>query len=181
MSRVYAFHKPRGVLCSTVAERGARPVISLLPEPFRAWYAVGRLDKESEGLILFCDDARQAQTLMDPGGAAKTYVVVVEGFPRDEALEFIRIGGHVLKGRALRPAEVERIGRAPRGGTRFRVTLREGVNRQIRRLFAAAGHRVRRLVRVAVGPVALEGLASGAGRELSRSEVASLVSGLPKR
>jgi 23S rRNA pseudouridine2605 synthase len=172
--RIFAFHKPRGVVTSTVEEGGAAHVFSLLPEEYRGWYAVGRLDKESEGLLLFCDDAKWAQRLMDPGGASKTYEVVVEGFPRDEALGFMREGGHLLDGRALRPVEVERLGKAPRGGTRLRVVLHEGVNREIRRLFRAAGHKVRKLVRVAVGPVALGSLEKGKGRELSGREVEQL-------
>lgn len=179
--RVFALHKPRGVVCSTVAEGGARPVTTLLPEPYRAWWSVGRLDKESEGLLLFADDPGVAQRLMDPGALAKTYVVTVEGFPDDASLEPIREGGLVLDGRILRPVVVERIGKAPRGGTRYRVVLREGVNREIRRLFRAAGHDVRRLVRVAVGPVELGDLAAGSGRELSPAEVAGVVSALRAR
>jgi 23S rRNA pseudouridine2605 synthase len=172
--RIFAFHKPRGVVTSTVSEGGAGHVFALLPEEYRSWYAVGRLDKESEGLLLFCDDAAGAQRLMDPGGLSKTYEVVVEGFPREEALRFMREGGRVLAGRVLRPVGVELLGKAPRGGTRFRVVLHEGVNREIRRLFRAAGHEVRKLVRVAVGPVALGDLEKGEGRELSGREVEQL-------
>jgi pseudouridine synthase len=171
-------HKPRGVVCSTVAERGAPAVTSLLPEPYRGWWSVGRLDKDSEGLLLFADDPAVAQRLMDPGALAKTYVVTVEGFPDDESLAPIRAGGLVLDGRILRPVDVERIGKAPRGGTRYRVVLHEGVNREIRRLLRGAGHHVRRLVRVAVGPIELADLAAGSGRELSPEEVARVVSAL---
>jgi len=176
--RIYAFHKPRGVLSSSVSEAGATPLVDVLPEPYRRWFAVGRLDKNSEGLILLCDDARLAQRLMDPGGAAKVYEVTVEGFPAEDALAPFRAGGTILDGRALRPIAIERIGKAPRGGTRYRVTLSEGVNREIRRLFRGIGHRVRRLVRVAVGPVALGDLAPGAGRELSKDEADALVQAL---
>jgi pseudouridine synthase len=175
MPRVYAFHKPKGVLSSTVSERGARPLFALVPEPYRAWFAVGRLDKDSEGLVLLCDDARAAQRLMDPGGAAKVYEVVVQGFPSEDALAPLRKGGMVLDGRVLRPLGLQRLGKAPRGGTRYRVTLSEGVNREIRRLFQSIGHRVRRLARVAVGPVELGTLAAGEGRELAPEEVAALL------
>jgi 23S rRNA pseudouridine2605 synthase len=168
--RVFAFHKPRGVVCSTVAEGGAKPVTSLLPPEFRGWFAVGRLDKDSEGLLLFSDDAVFAQRLMDPGGVEKVYEVVVEGFPDDAALAPMRAGGAELDGRTLRPVAVTRVGKAPRGGTRFRVVLHEGVNREIRRLFRAAGHKVRRLRRVAVGSVALGEMGPGEGREISSSE-----------
>lgn len=168
--RVFAFNKPRGAVCSTVAEGGATPVADLLPQEIRGWFAVGRLDKESEGLLLFSDDAAFAQRLMDPGGVAKVYEVVVQGFPDDAALAPMRAGGTELDGRALRPVEVTRLGKAPRGGTRFRVVLHEGVNREIRRLFRAVGHKVRRLRRVAVGPVELGEMKAGEGREISASE-----------
>lgn len=150
------------------------PVFALLPAEYRRWYAVGRLDKDSEGLLLFCDDSKEAQRLMDPGCLAKTYEVVVEGFPREEKLGFMRAGGRLLKGRVLLPLEVDRLGKAPRGGTRFRVVLHEGVNREIRRLFSKAGHKVRRLVRVGVGTVALGDLPKGEGRELTKDEVRRL-------
>lgn len=168
--RVFALHKPRGVVCSTVVERGAPPVHDLLPPSFQGWFAVGRLDKDSEGLLLFSDDATFAQRLMDPGGVSKTYEVVVEGFPDAAALAPLRAGGTELDGRVLRPVDVVRLGKAPRGGTRLRVVLHEGVNREIRRLFRAAGHRVRRLRRVAVGTVELGEMREGEGREISASE-----------
>ncbi len=168
--RVFALHKPRGVVCSAVPEGGATPVGDLLPPAYAGWFAVGRLDKESEGLLLFSDDAAFAQRLMDPGGVAKTYEVVVEGLPSDADLAAMRAGGTPMDGRALRPVEATRLGKAPRGGTRFRVVLHEGVNREIRRLFRAAGHRVRRLKRVAVGPIELGSLAPREGREIPSRE-----------
>lgn len=167
---MFAFHKPRGVVCSAVAEGGAPPVTGLLPPEIRGWFAVGRLDKESEGLLLFSDDSVFAQRLMDPGGIAKVYEVVVQGLPDDAALAPLRAGGTELDGRTLRPVEVTRLGKAPRGGTRLRVVLHEGVNREIRRLFHAAGHKVRRLRRVAVGTVELGEMKEGEGREISSSE-----------
>ena len=174
MARIYALHKPRKALVSRVREAGARTVFEFLPDPYRDWYAVGRLDKDSEGLLLFCDDPRLAQRLMDPGAVAKRYLVTVAGFPREEDLEPMRRGGLVIEGQPARPAEVRRLGKAPRGGTRLEVVLHEGRNREIRRLFAAAGFKVRRLVRTAVGPLELGDLPEGEGRELSPAEVAAL-------
>ena len=171
---MFALHKPRKVVVSRVREGGAATVFELLPQEFGDWFAVGRLDKDSEGLLLFSDDPRFAQRLMDPGGVAKTYLVTVTGFPRDEDLEPIRRGGIEVAGRPVRPAEVRRLGKAPRGGTRLEVVLHEGLNREIRRLFLAAGFKVRRLVRTAVGPVTLGAIAPGNGRELAASEVAAL-------
>ena len=159
---------------SRVREGGARTVFELLPEADRDWFAVGRIDKDSEGLLLFCDDPRLAQRLMDPGAVAKRYLVTVTGFPREEELEPMRRGGLVIEGQAARPAEVRRLGKAPRGGTRLEVVLHEGRNREIRRLFLSAGLKVRRLVRTAVGPLELGDLPEGEGRELDAAEVATL-------
>ena len=104
--RIFALHKPRKVVVSRVREGGARTVFELLPEGYRDWYAVGRLDKDSEGLLLLCDDPRLAQRLMDPGGVAKSYLVTVRGFPRAKDLEKVRRGGVVIDGRATSPVEV---------------------------------------------------------------------------
>lgn len=158
-------------------EGGAVPLPEALPEPYRPFFAVGRLDRDSEGLLLLCDDSRTAQRLMDPGGVSKTYLVTVEGFPSDEDLGPMRSGGTVLDGHPLLPAAVERVGKAPRGGTRLRVVLHEGRNRQIRRQLRLAGFKVRRLVREAVGPVALGPLAPGEARELGPAEVEALLGG----
>jgi 23S rRNA pseudouridine2605 synthase len=175
LPRIFALHKPRKVVVSRVREGRGKTVFELLPEGYREWFAVGRLDKDSEGLLLFCDDPRLAQRLMDPGGVAKSYLVTVQGFPRENELEKVRRGGFVIEGRATLPVEVTRLGKAPRGGTRLRVVLHEGRNREIRRLFAAAGFKVRCLVRAAVGPVELADLPKGDGRELTPEEVAALL------
>lgn len=132
LPRVFAFNKPRKVVVSRVREAGANTVFELLPADYRDWVAVGRLDKDSEGLLLFCDDPRFAQRLMDPGAVAKTYIVAVEGFPREHDLDAMRRGGLVIEGQPAFPVEVRRLGKAPRGGTRFEVVLHEGRNREIR-------------------------------------------------
>lgn len=150
-------------------------LFALLQRPYCQWFAVGRLDQDSEGLMLLCDDARVAQRLMDPGTVAKTYLVTVEGFPAEEALDRLRDGGLLLGTRATRPMGVARLGKAPRGGTRLELVLHEGINRQIRRCFHLIGHRVRRLVRVGVGPIPLGELEPGTGRELAFEEVTGLL------
>jgi 23S rRNA pseudouridine2605 synthase len=172
--RVFAYHKPRGVIISRTPEGGSTTVFELLPETYRAWYAVGRLDKDSEGLMLFCDSSGFAQRLMDPGAVSKTYIVTVTGYPAEEELAFIRHGGLVIAGRASRPADVVRIGKAPRGATRYRIILHEGMNRQIRRLFHAAGYKVRNLRRVAIGPLGLGDMPPGLGREINAQELLAL-------
>lgn len=173
--RILAVHKPRGVVVSRVGEGGAPTLFSLLPDPYGRWFAVGRLDKDSEGLILLCNDSRVAQHLMDPGVLGKTYLVTVRGLPSEEALDRLRAGGIELDGRRTLPMEVQRLGKAPRGGTRLVVVLHEGINRQIRRCFHLLGHRVRRLQRLAVGPVHLGDLEPGQFRELGREEVQQLL------
>jgi 23S rRNA pseudouridine2605 synthase len=173
-ARIYVLHKPRKFVVSRVREGGARTVFELLPHVYREWFAVGRLDKDSEGLLLFCNDPRLAQRLMDPGGVEKGYLVTVRGFPRGPDLAKVRRGGVLIDGHPTLPVEVTTLGKAPRGGTRLKVILREGRNREIRRLFAFAGFKVRRLVRVAVGALELADLPEGEGRELAPEEVAAL-------
>ncbi len=172
--RIYALHKPRKTLVSRVREGGARTVFELLPDAVRDWFAVGRLDRDSEGLMLFCDDPRLAQRLIDPGTVATRYLVAVAGFPCEEELEPMRRGGLPIDGQPARPAEVRRLGKAPHGGTRLEVVLHEGRNREIRRVSLAAGFKVRRLVRTAVGPFELGDLSEGEGRELDTTEIAAL-------
>lgn len=176
--RIVAFHKPRGVVVSRVREAGSPTVFSLLPEPWCTWWCVGRLDKDSTGLLLLSNSSALAQRLMDPGTLAKRYVVTVQGLPTEAALDHVRSGGILLGSRLTRPAAIEHLGKAPRGGTRLEVVLNEGINRQIRRVFALAGHRVRSLTRTAVGPISLGDLPPGAARELGHAEVRSLLSAI---
>lgn len=173
--RVVAVHKPREVVVSRVRERGSPTLFERLPQPYQSWYAVGRLDKDSEGLLLLVNDPWLAQHWMNPGVLAKRYWVTVEGFPDEAHLDVLRRGGIDFWGRRSLPAQVRRMGKAPRGGTRLEVVLHEGINRQIRRSFQRIGHRVRRLRRIAVGPIELDGLGPGEFRELSREEVGALV------
>lgn len=178
LPRVVAFHKPKGVLVSRVSEAGAPTVFSLLPEPYRGFWCSGRLDKDSEGLLLLADDPWTTQRLLSPGLVAKRYRVTVRGLPPEEKLAPLRRGGELLDGHLLRPVEVRRLGKAPRGGTRLDVVLHEGRNRQIRKLLFRIGHRVQRLVRTAVGPVELGTLAAGEARELEPDEVRELLATL---
>lgn len=173
--RVVAVHKPRGVVVSRVRERRSPTLFELLPQPYQSWYAVGRLDKDSEGLLLVANDPRLAQHWMNPGVLPKRYVVTVEGFPAEAALDVLRVGGLDFSGRRSLPAQIRRLGKAPRSGTRLEVVLHEGINRQIRRSFQRIGHRVRRLRRIAVGPIELDGLGPGELRELSPEEVVALL------
>ncbi|MCD7099149.1 pseudouridine synthase [Stenotrophomonas sp. MMGLT7] len=175
-----AFNKPFNVLCQ-FTDRSTPPRRTLaqfgLP---KGVYAAGRLDYDSEGLLLLTDDGALAHRLTDPRHKeAKTYWVQVEGTPEQAQLQALRQGVVLNDGPTL-PAGVEWLREAPRlwprdPPVRFRktvpdawlaLTLREGRNRQVRRMTAAVGLPTLRLVRVAVGRHALAGLAPGQWRQL---------------
>jgi 23S rRNA pseudouridine2457 synthase len=156
--------------------------------PVAGVYPVGRLDRDSEGLLLLTDDGRLAHRLTDPKFAhPRTYLVQVERVPEPSALESLR-RGVVLNDGPTRPAEAELLDGPPALPDRpvpirfrknvptawIRLTLREGRNRQVRRMTAAVGHPTLRLVRVAIGPIALGGLAPGRWRDLTGAERAAL-------
>lgn len=178
-SRLIAFNKPYGVLCQFRAS-GERPTLAgYIPVP--AVYPAGRLDADSEGLLLLTDDgALQARISAPRFKLPKTYLVQVERDPDEEALRVLR-EGVMVQGLRTRPAQVRRIAEPewlwPREPpVRFRknvptawlqIELREGRNRQIRRMSAAVGHPTLRLVRVAVGPLELDGLRPGAWRHVT--------------
>ena len=175
MSRLILFNKPYGVLCQ-FTDRGtqtARPTLSdFIDVP--GVYPAGRLDLDSEGLLLLTDDGRVQARIADPEfKMPKSYLVQVEGDVDEASLNLLRRGVR-LKDGPTRPAEAERIPDPalwPRDPpVRFRktvpdcwirLTIREGRNRQVRRMTAAVGHPTLRLIRVQVGEWTLEGLAPG--------------------
>jgi 23S rRNA pseudouridine2457 synthase len=180
--RLIALFKPYDVLSQFTDAEGRATLKSLVPIP--GIYPVGRLDRDSEGLLLLTDDGGLAHRLTDPRYEhPRTYLVQVERVPDDEALERLR-RGVVLRDGPTRPAEVERLSDPPDLPERpvpirfrksvptawLRLTLREGRNRQVRRMTAAVGHPTLRLVRIAIGPVTLGDLAPGQWRELSEPE-----------
>ena len=174
-----ALNKPYLVHCKFTDEQG-RPTLAQLGLPPRV-YAAGRLDHDSEGLLLLTDDGRLNQRLTDPRWKApKTYCVQVEGTPREDALAQLRAGVELKDGMTL-PAEARVIAEPawlwPRTPPiRFRktvpdtwleLTIREGRNRQVRRMTAAVGLPTLRLIRVSIGPYTLDGLAPGQWREVT--------------
>jgi 23S rRNA pseudouridine2457 synthase len=184
--RSIALFKPYDVLCQFTDAGGRMTLKELVP--IEGIYPVGRLDRDSEGLLLLTDDGALAHRLTDPRFEhPKTYLVQVERSPGPEALESLR-RGVVLKDGPTRPAQVELASEpldlAERSvPIRFRknvptawlrLTIREGRNRQVRRMTAAVGHPTLRLVRLAVGPVSLGDLASGHWRHLNAEELAAL-------
>ncbi|MGA7296315.1 MAG: pseudouridine synthase [Rhodanobacteraceae bacterium] len=175
-----AFNKPHGVLCQ-FTDRSAtpRPTLAGFGLPADV-YAAGRLDRDSEGLLLLTDDGALAHQLTDPRHKQeKTYLVQVEGVPDEAALQALR-GGLELKDGRTRPAE-SRLADEPEWlwprdpPVRYRktvptswlqLTIREGRNRQVRRMTAAVGLPTLRLVRIAVGPHSLDGLEPGQWRRI---------------
>jgi 23S rRNA pseudouridine2457 synthase len=186
--RTIAFNKPYGILPCFTDPDGRKTLAAYIDLP--GVYAAGRLDLDSEGLLLLTSDGRLASHITDPEHKLpKVYLVQIERIPNEEALEQLR-KGVALSGKKTRPADVRLLPEAPRFPDRpvpirFRknvptawieVTLREGMNRQVRRMTASVGHPALRLVRVAVGPVVLGGLQAGEWRELTSGEIEQIYS-----
>ena len=177
MARTLLFNKPYGVLCTFTDPQGRPTLADFVDVP--GVYAAGRLDRDSEGLMVLTDDGALQHQISHPRhGKSKLYWVQVEGEPDAQALQSLR-EGVVIKGRKTRPARVRGIEppelweRNP--PVRFRKTvptrwlelsIQEGMNRQVRRMTAAVGHPTLRLVRVQVGAYSLGSLGPGEWREL---------------
>ena len=177
--RYILLYKPAGVVTTRSDPQRRRTVVDLLRGVREYVYPVGRLDYESEGLVLMTNDGELAALLMHPRhDVPRTYEVRVAGIPGDESLEQLR-RGIPLDGRRTRPAEVTLLTRRSASpGSRtdglLRLTLREGRNRQVRRMCEAIGHPVRALKRVKIGPVSDPRLKPGDWRELTPGEVLAL-------
>jgi 23S rRNA pseudouridine2605 synthase len=169
---VYAVHKPVGVLSTARDTHGRPTVVELIPEERRRLYPVGRLDADSSGLILLTNDGALAQRLTHPRyEVPRTYRARVGGGPVGErALRALR-AGVALEDGPTAPAQVRRVGN---GGDELEVTIREGRNRQVRRMCETVGHPVLALRRVAFGPLALGSLQPGAHRRLDEAELRTL-------
>lgn len=176
--RYFLLHKPYGTLCQFTDEAGRPTLKDLFPVP--GMYACGRLDTDSEGLLLLSNDgAFQARIAHPDSKLWKTYWVQVEGIPSPGAIDRF-CQGVVIEGRPTLPARARLLDTPPDlpervppirvrksvPDTWIEVQLREGRNRQVRRMTAAIGHPCLRLVRAAIGDFALEGLAPGQWREI---------------
>jgi 23S rRNA pseudouridine2457 synthase len=185
-SRTLAFNKPYGVLSCFTDLQGRPTLAGFIPIP--GVYAAGRLDFDSEGLLLLTSDGQLAHRIMDPRKKLpKIYWVQVERVPEAEALHQLK-KGVLLSGRRTRQATASLLVDPPQLPPRpvpiryrksvptawISVTVVEGLNRQIRRMTAAVGHPALRLVRVGIGPIMLGDLQPGEWRELSDAEVDSL-------
>jgi len=176
---VIALHKPVGYLTTRADPQGRKTVYDLLPRIDRFVFPVGRLDKETSGLLILTDDHRLGEALTNPQShVPKTYEAVVDRLPDAEGLAALRRGLDIGRGETTRPAEISSI-ETPSGEACLRITINEGKNRQIRRMLAAVGLTVRSLSRVAIGGFALGDLAPGGHRVLSPPEQAELSSALP--
>ena len=165
-------NKPAGYL-STARDTHGRPTVLDLVASRERLYPVGRLDADSEGLLLLTNDGSLAYAVTHPGHEVeKEYQVLVRGEPSRETIAHLRRGVEIEGGRST-PAEVAVLGPG-HGGTWLRMTLREGRKRQIRRMSEAVGHPVIHLRRVRIGPVHLADLPPGRCRELSPTEVRAL-------
>jgi 23S rRNA pseudouridine2605 synthase len=169
-----AFNKPRGLIVSAVDEQGRDTVYTALAAAGLPWLGpVGRLDKASEGLLLLSNDTGWAAGITDPvSHLDKTYHVQVRGLPDAAALAAMH-AGIVDEGDVLRARRVALL-RVGEKNAWLEVVLDEGRNRHIRRLLAALGFDVLRLIRVAIGPLVLGDLAKGQWRRLSADEVSAV-------
>ena len=171
-----AFYKPAGVVTTCDDEKGRETVIDLLPAELRHLKPVGRLDMDSEGLIILTNDGGLAQKLTHPSKHVfKLYEVQVTGKISDAVLDELGKGVRLSDG-ITSPAEVELLERS-KNSSIFRIALTEGRNRQIRRMCAKFGYPVFHLVRVAIGGLQLKGLEPGHWRRLTAREISELRSG----
>jgi 23S rRNA pseudouridine2605 synthase len=168
---VWAVNKPAGVV-STAKEPGSRPAVVSLVDSEARLYPVGRLDADSTGLLLLTNDGELANRLTHPRyEVAKAYLVDLARPPADADLERLRTGVELDDGPTA-PAKVSR-----RGERRIEIVLREGRNRQVRRMAEAVGNRVASLRRIRFGPIGLGDLPEGRARRLDDTEIAALHDG----
>jgi pseudouridine synthase len=175
VQRYIVLYKPKGYVTTRKDPEGRRTVMDLIGEGAYI-YPVGRLDYDSEGLLLMVTDGELAARLMHPRHEVeKVYEVIVAGTPDARAIEKLRKGVHIEGGRTS-PAEVhiETTVKGPKPTTMLTITLREGRNRQIRKMCSAVGLPVRDLRRVRMGPIGLGRLKPGQWRDLTPEEVRRL-------
>ncbi len=169
----YLLNKPKGYICSVSDERGRKTVMDLMPQGVGRIYPVGRLDYDSEGLLIMTTDGALAQKLTHPSNEVpKTYLVKIEGVITETDLNPIRSGVEI-EGYLTKKCKAH-IVETNKAYTKIHITLTEGKNREIRKMFAAIGKEVTLLKRIKIGEITLRGLDRGAYRKLSPQEVAYL-------
>lgn len=168
----YMLNKPAGVVSTASDPEGRQTVVELLDLPARVW-PVGRLDTDSEGLLVVTNDGELTHRLTHPRyEIPKTYLAEVRGTAGSRAIKHL-ISGVELDDGVTKRAKVSLV-EATRGGTLLEITITEGRNRQVRRMCEAVGHPVKRLVRTTLGPLQLGRLKPGTFRKLSLEEVRAL-------
>lgn len=169
----YILNKPKGYICSVSDDKDRKTVMDLMPQNCGRIYPVGRLDYDSEGLLILTTDGELAQKLTRPENEIpKTYLVKVEGVITESTLNPIRSGieidGYMTKKCKAHIVETNKA------YTKVHVTLTEGKNREIRKMFAAIGKEVTLLKRIKIGDLTLRGLDRGQYRKLTKEEIAYL-------
>lgn len=178
--RIYfIMNKPRGVYSTNVAQGEQTRAIDLLPPDLPRVYPVGRLDAESTGLLLLTNDGELTNQLTHPRyGIAKTYRAVVDGFVAPEDVQRLAQGiwlADPKKGRGFKTGRSHiKVVKRTRQRSVLEITIREGRNRQVRRMLASVGHKVRELTRIRMGPLKLEKLRPGEFRALTARELKAL-------
>jgi 23S rRNA pseudouridine2605 synthase len=172
--RYLLFYKPKGVITSHGDPAGRETIYKYLGEENKWVAPVGRLDKDTSGLLLLTNDTEFAEFITSPASEVpKTYLVKTNALLSDEVIARLRAGVEMKRGDVARPLRVRR--REDRGKyTWLEVVLTEGKNREVRRMIEAVGFKVLKLVRTHIGPLTLEGLEVGKWRELTPSEVSRL-------
>ena len=166
----FLVNKPVGVVCSNADPQGRPRVIDLLPPWHGRLFSVGRLDENSEGLLIVTNDGELAHSLAHPKfQVERVYRCIIAGIPTDETFKMLRQGLHFTEGK-FRMRDVRRVKTSGKS-TLVEVILTEGQNREVRRMFARVGHKVLKLRRTAFGPMKLGELETAAYRPLSPSEV----------
>ncbi len=173
--RYYLLNKPAGVICTNEKRETKPRAVDLITDRKKGRiYTVGRLDEDSKGLILLTNDGDFANRIMHPSfGVTKTYQVKVRGRITDEALQKVRDGAYLSEGRAAGARVV--ITKRTRDYSYLQVTLREGKNREIRRVFHSVGFKVVELRRSRIGTLNDRGLRIGYWRALTRDEIEELM------
>lgn len=172
----YLFYKPRGVVTSLSDPEGRPTVKEYFANIRLRVFPVGRLDYDSEGLLIVTNDGDFANVLMHPSHqVAKVYVVKVRGLINEDALQRLRVGVKLEDG-MTEPAKVKRI-RTAENNCWVQITIHEGRNRQVRRMFEHVGHPVTRLKRISIHGLTVDGLKPGQYRQLLPEEVRQILAG----
>lgn len=169
-----ALHKPKGYVTTRHDPYGRKTIYELLPARYHQLFHVGRLDRDSEGILLLTNDGPGAHRLLHPRfGATKEYLVDVEGRPTSDQLRRL-VAGVELEDGVAKAESAERLHQVDQDVFRVRLVLQEGKKREVRRMMDALGHPVRRLIRRRFGPVELGELPPGKWRVIAPAELRSL-------